>query len=220
LYFAKNTDFLQRGLGLKTAYEQTLREYINAPTESSGNLRRWQVQRTRRVINSLFYLRRFDEWGQHMNVFETFPELVEQRELATSLSCGTVNPILPFYGSGPAAFAELWAEHDQGTFSLSLPERGFNLAEIDGLITLRLHGTLSADALQFSGDNNNLRLLGIVNRHSSVRSLPDLSFDDEFESLSLGSTEQEISKLVRTRYSLAEGSVLEALSLISSEYRS
>lgn len=219
LYFAKNTDFLQRGLRLKTAYEKTLRDYVNAPTESTANLRRWQAQRTRRVINSLFYLRRFDEWGQHMNVFEAFPELVEQRALATALSCGTVNPILPFYGSGPAAFAELWAEHRQGAVSLSSPETGFNLAEIDGLITLRLYGTLSADALQFPTDSKDLRLLGVVNRHSSVRSLPDLSFEDEFESLCLGSSEQETSKLARTRYSLAEGSVLEALSLLSSEYR-
>lgn len=220
LYFAKNTDFLQRGLKLKAAYEKTLSEYINAPTESSANLRRWQVQRTRRVINSLFYLRRFDEWEQQMNAFDAFPELVEQRALATALNYRTVNPILPFYGSGPAAFSELWTEHGEGSASLYPPQSEFNIAEIDGLITLRLYGIVSADELQLPTNSKDLRLLGVVKKLSSVRSIPDLSFDDEFESLSLGSSEQEISKLARTRYSLDEGSILEALSLLSSEYRS
>lgn len=220
LVFSTNADFLERGLRLKEAYERTLSEFVGLPAESSPNLRRWQVQRSRRVINSLFYLRNFNEWQSRPGTFEAFPELIEQQALARALSSGNVNPILPFYGSGPAAFSELWAEHGQGDASLPPPETGLNIAEIDGLITLRLYGTIPADAVQFQTNKEDLRLLGVVNRNSSVRTLPDLSFEDEFESLCLGATAQEISTLARTRYSLSEGSVLEALSLLSSEYRS
>ena len=220
LFFATNVDFLERGLRLKKAYERALSELIGLPSESSPNLRRWQVQRTRRVINSLFYLRNFNEWVSRPGTFEAFPELIEQQALARALSSGTVNPILPFYGSGPAAFSELWAEHGHGDASLMPGETGLNVAEVDGLITLRLHGTIPADAVQLQKSTEDLRLLGVVNRNSLIRSLPDLSFEDEFESLCLGVTDQEISTLARTRYSLSEGSVLEALSLLSSEYRS
>ncbi|MDP1614210.1 MAG: RNA-directed DNA polymerase [Methylococcales bacterium] len=99
LVFSTNTDFLKRGLRLKKVYEDTLSEFIRLPAESLPNLRRWQVQRSRRVINSLFYLRNFDEWKNPSGTFEAFPELVEQRALAKALSSGNVNPILPFYGS-------------------------------------------------------------------------------------------------------------------------
>jgi hypothetical protein len=220
MYFTTNDDFLQRAKRLKQVYERSILELIDAPVEQSLSFRRWQAQRARRVINTLFYLRRFDEWKNKSGTFEAFPELVEQRALAEAVSSGNVNPILPFYGSGPAAFAELWTEHGQGNANLLPLKTGINLAEIDALITLRLYGTIPADTQQFPENTKDLRLLGVVNRNSLVRTKPDLSFEDEFESLSLGTTDEEISGLAKTRYSLSEGSVLEALSLLSSEYRS
>lgn len=220
LYFSKNADFLGRGKSLKADYEKALSEFAQTPKETSPNLRRWQIQKARRIINSLFYLRRFEDWKHQASIFHAFPELVEQQALAKALSTGSVNPILPFYGSGPAAFAELWSEHGHGNASLLSLETGLSRAEIDGLITLRLYGIIPTDVMQFIEDREELRLLRIVSRTSVVRSKPDLSFDDEFESLRLGASFSELSTLARTRYSLSEGSVLEALSLLSSEYRS
>lgn len=60
LYSMTNDDFLQRGKRLKSVYESSLLELANAPEEKSSSFRRWQVQRARRVINTLFYLRRFE----------------------------------------------------------------------------------------------------------------------------------------------------------------
>ena len=85
--------------------------------------------------------------------------------------------------------------------------------------TLRLSGIISAETIQ-SIQINNSRLYDIVNSNASSRTIPDLSYEDEFESLKLGTSEQEISALAQTRYSHSEGKTLSALSLLSSEYRS
>jgi hypothetical protein len=221
LVFSTNEHFLQRGLRLKGMYESSLAALIDEPAETSPNLRRWQVQRARRVMNSLFYLRGFSEWNIHRSAFEVLPELVEQRALAEALSSGVVNPILPFYGRGPAAFSELWAEHGNGDAFLLPSETKINSAEIDGLITLRLYGMIPASSTQFLSNGKDARLLRVVNQSTSMaRTTPDLSFEDEFESLRLGTSDQEISTLARTRYALSEGTALEALSLLSSEYQS
>ncbi len=220
LFFSNNNEFLKRGLTLKSVYERSISELIEVPAETSPNLRRWQAQRARRIINSLFYLRSFGEWTTQANNFDAFPELVEQRALAQALGSGNVNPILPFYGSGPAAFSELWAEHGQGCANLLSIETRLKDAELDGLITLRLHGMIPADSMPFLSNEDN-RLLHVVNQSTSTaRTSTDLSFEDEFESLRLGTSDKEISTLLKTRYSLSEGSALEALSLLSSEYRS
>lgn len=221
LVFSANEQFLQRGLRLKSMYESSLSALVDEPAEASPNLRRWQVQRARRVMNSLFYLRSFSEWNIQRGTFDVLPELVEQQALAVALSTGIVNSILPFYGRGPAAFSELWAEHGQSNAMFLPPETKLASAELDGLITLRLYGMIPADSMQPLIDRKDARLLRVVNQTTSIaRTTPDLSFEDEFESLRLGTSDQEISALARTRYSLSEGTALGALSLLSSEYRS
>ena len=221
LVLSTNEHFLQRGLRLKSMYESALSALIDEPPEASPNLRRWQVQRARRVINSLFYLRSFSEWSIQRDTFDVLPELVEQLALADALSSGNVNPILPFYGRGPAAFSELWAEHGHSNATLSPPETKLNSAELDGLITLRLYGMIPADSMQTYSNREDARLLRVVNQTTSMaRTTPDLSFEDEFESLRLGTSDQEVQYLASTRYALSEGTALEALSLLSSEYRS
>ncbi len=86
-------------------------------------------------------------------------------------------------------------------------------------MSLRLSGAISAESVQPIQITNS-RLYEIVNSNTSSRSIPDLSYEDEFESLRLGTSEQETSKLAQTRYSQSEGTALSALSLLSSEYRS
>lgn len=202
-------------------YERSLTTLVNEPAETSQNLRRLQVQRARRVMNSLFYLRRFSEWNTQSGIFDVLPELVEQRALAEALGTGNINSILPFYGRGPSAFSELWAEHGHANATLSPLETKLNTAELDGLITLRLYGMIPSDSMRTLNNMNDARLLRVVNQNTSIsRTITDLSFEDEFDSLRLGTSDQEISALARTRYALSEGTALEALSLLSSEYRS
>lgn len=216
--FTKDEEFLNRGLELKKTYESSLTNLVQEPIQEVANLRRWQVQRARRVINTLFYLRSFNEWSPTDGTFEAWPELLEQKALSGALSSGTINPILPFYGRGPAAFSELWLEHGKNSANFTTPQT-INSAEIDGLVSLRLSGTISAESIQ-SIQSSNSRLYNIVNSNTSSRTIPDLSYEDEFESLKLGTSEQEITTLAQTRYSQSEGTALSALSLLSSEYRS
>lgn len=216
--FTKEDEFMNRALELKKTYESSLSKLNQEPIEKVANLRRWQIQRARRIINTLFYLRSFNEWSSNDSTFEAWPELIEQRALSEALVSGKVNPILPFYGRGPAAFSEIWLEHGNGNAKFTNIEN-VDSAEIDALISLRLSGTISSDVLQ-SIQINNSRLFDIVNSNTSSRTIPDLSYEDEFESLKLGTSEQEISELAKTRYSQTEGTALSALSLLSSEYRS
>jgi hypothetical protein len=221
MWRAIDEDFLRRGLRLKVTYERELSELLNEPIENEPSLRRWQIQRIRRVLNTLFYLRDFSEWREKVGQFEQLPELIEQQALAEALSSGVVNSVLPFYGRGPAAFSELWSEYGQGRASLQWPTQGFMVAEIDSLITLRLYGVIPPELAEIGEDLPGSRLMRAVNQDNPIhRSNPDLSFDDEFESLRLGVTNLDLSILARTRYSLSEGTALEALTLTGSEYLS
>jgi len=217
-YFTKEGEFLNRGIALKKTYENSLIDLNQEPVQKVANLRRWQIQRARRIINTLFYLRSFSEWSSNKATFEAWPELLEQKALSEALVTGTINPILPFYGRGPAAFSELWLEHGKSSASFTQPQT-INNAEIDALVSLRLSGAISAESVQPIQITNS-RLYEIVNSNTSSRSIPDLSYEDEFESLRLGTSEQETSELAQTRYSQSEGTALSALSLLSSEYRS
>jgi hypothetical protein len=224
MWMAKNGDFLKRGLHLKEVYENSLTRLLREPIEQESSLRRWQVQRIRRVLNTLFYLRDFSEWKEHTWQFDEVPELIEQKALAEALSRGVVNPVLPFYGRGPSAFSELWSEYRQENATVEWPADGFLAAEIDSLLTLQLYGVIFQDLTQLSGADTKLpltRLMRIVSQNKpSRRSDPDLSFEDEFESLRLGVANDALSERARTRYSLSESTALEALALMSSEYRS
>lgn len=216
--FTKNEEFLNRALELKKTYESSLTNLTQEPAQKVANLRRWQIQRARRVINTLFYLRSINEWSPNDGTFEAWPELLEQKALSEALGSGTINPILPFYGRGPAAFSEIWLEHGKSSANFATP-KSINNAEIDALVSLRLSGTISAENIQSIGTNNS-RLYEIVNSNTTSRSIPDLSYEDEFESLKLGTSNQDISTLAQTRYSQSEGTALSALSLLSTEYRS
>ncbi len=219
LFFASNRALLDRGLRLKGLYESALSSLLDEPVEFSG--RRWQLQRARRVINSLFYLRHFSEWNVGRGTFDTLPELAEQAALAEALSTGLATPVLPYYGRGPAAFSELWVEHGQSDVKLLSSDNQANTAEVDALITLRLYGLIPAERVESLRKQYNSRLLCVVNRaNASARTTLNLSFEDEFESLRLGVTDQEFSVLARTRYAQSEGAALQALSLFGSEYRS
>ena len=211
--------FLQRALTLKKRYEESLVEICIEP-EHSPHLRRWKIQRARRVVNTLFYLRAFSEWRNHEDVFTLFPELVEQNALATSLRTGEVNSILPFCGQAPAAFSELWQEHGKRP-AIFKPEHELSNPQVSSLVMLRLHGVISESDLPTLSEQTDRRLLCATSDQSPhARAQPDLSFEDEFESLRLGTSGKEIAELARTRHSIAEGSPLEALSLFGSEYLS
>lgn len=220
MVFARSADFVERAVRLKQGYEQSLDELLQDRSAKGPELRRWHVQRIRRVVNTLFYLRRFSEWKSNSGVFEAVPELVEQRSLAIALVTGTVNPILPFFPRGPAAFSELWSEHGEGTAAVDAVTN-LTTAALDSLATLSLTGTVLPEAVAVVGEGERVRLLQVVrSRESLVRSKPDLSYEDEFESLGLGVSHEAMSTLARTRYAHGEGATLDALSLLSSEYRS
>ncbi len=221
MVFAGNGDFVKRGLRLKQVYEQSLSNLVDDRSAKSPELRRWRVQRIRRVVNTLFYLRRFAEWRQSPDVFDAVPELVEQRALASALSSGTVNPVLPFYPRGPGAFAELWAEHGEGHAKVEPTASLGTVAATDSLATLSLTRTVLPETIRVPGQGEKSRLLQIVNGTEALaRSNPDLSYEDEIESLRLGFSHEAISVLARSRYALSEGTTLDALSLLISEYRS
>lgn len=211
--------FLNRGLGLKKRYEESLAEICTEP-EYSPHLRRWKIQRARRVLNTLFYLRSFSEWKNNEEIFSLFPELVEQAALVSSLRTGEVNFILPFFGQAPAAFSELWQEHGKGVAMLK-PELELDDPKMSSLVLLRLHGVIAEADLPPISEGNGRRLLSATSDQSPTsRTHPDLSFEDEFESLRLGTSGKKISELAKTRYSISEVSPLEALSLFGSEYLS
>lgn len=211
--------FLQRALSLKTKYKASLTEICTEPAYSP-HLRRWKVQRARRIVNTLFYLRTFSEWKNEEPVFSIFPELVEQTALASALRMGEVNSILPFFGQGPAAFAELWNEHGDGKASLKF-EENLDDPKVNSLVLLRLHGVvMQSDLPKLDGSVNGRLLDATSNLSPTSRTCADLSFEDEFESLRLGTSGDEISELSRTRHSPSEGAPLEALSLLGSEYLS
>jgi hypothetical protein len=219
IWLSTNASFVKRAARIKNTYENSLIELVSSnEADLAANEKRWQAQRVRRIVNALFYLRNFDDWPQRSEAFDAFPELVEQSSLAKALATGTVNPILPFYGRGPAAFAELWNEHGVGEAKLE-PLGQVDDITLDGIAVLRLSGTLSESSV--SEKTGEAKLSGITSDKSPLRRRsPDLTFEDELESLRLGRSGDQIAQLVKTRYSTAEGTTLDALSLLSSEYRS
>jgi Reverse transcriptase (RNA-dependent DNA polymerase) len=219
IYLASEKTFMERATRLKAVYEQKLTTHLEEKPEKIPNLRRWQVQRVRRIVNTLFYLRSFSEWSGSNETFRVIPELVEQAALGKALSTGYVDPILPFFGRGPAAFGELWAEHGQGYARTTARPNSSDAAILDSLTTLRLLGHLDESHVS-SIEGQNRLLKAAATNPPLTRSSPDLSYEDEFESLRLGVDGTEISTLLKTRYSSRESSPLEALSLLSSEYRS
>ncbi|MDA8259068.1 MAG: RNA-directed DNA polymerase [Betaproteobacteria bacterium] len=221
LWLSDNSALLKRALELKASYERALALLLDEPHEKEPSLRRWQVQRIRRVVNIMFYLREFGEWREATSSMEEFPELVEQHALADALCTGRANPVLPFYGRGPSAFAELWGEYGNGVVALDWTKDGLTSAELESVITLQLHGTLTQVEPNMDGEHPHARLMRMASYdRPQTRSSPDLSFEDELESLRLSVSNDELSALGRTRYSLTESTALDALTLMSSDYRS
>ena len=217
IWMTSERKLVERGIKLKANQLQSLDILLAEPVELIPNLRRWQVQRIRRVVNALFYLRGFAEWKVDDDLFNAVPELVEQRALGQALSSQSISHVLPFFGRGPAAFGELWREYGEGP--IRLPNMETSLATVDSLTSLRLQGILPEDEGIFEGSEH--RLYSVASPNSpSARQQPDLSFEDEFQSLRLGVSGEDIVNILKTRYSLRESSPLEALSLLSSEYRS
>lgn len=221
ILLSSNETFLLRALKLKHIYEESLVSLITEPHEKDPSLRRWQVQRIRRVVNILFYLRDFGEWTNKHYQLDEFPELIEQRALAKALSYGRVNSVLPFFGRGASAFSELWGEYGNGVAGFDEPKKGFTSAELESLITLQLYGTLNLSNVIVSEEIPQARMMGVAFYDCpKKRSIKDLSYEDELESLRLSVSNQKLSELARSRYSLTENTALDALSLMSSEYRS
>lgn len=221
IFFNDVKSFVARAQRLRTAYEEKLQNLMEDGRTSEPELQRWRSQRARRVVNVLFYLWTPDAWQSKMAVFEAFPELIEQRSLAAALSKGDVGPILPFYGRGPAAFAEIWNEYANAPASFELPAAALSKPEIDSLVTLSLTGAIQGIPGEITRQHRDSRLLRLGGEHASpIRWGADLSYEDEIESLTLSTHREEIAALVKSRYAIQESSVLDALALLGSEYRS
>ena len=221
LFLNDVTTFVARAHKLRAAYEDKLRILVDDGRTAEPELHRWRSQRARRVVNVLFYLWAPGTWKSKMAIFEAFPELVEQRSLAASLANGDVGPILPFYGRGPAAFAEIWNENANGPAKFEWPATGLSEPEMDSLVTLSLTGAipeLPNEIIRHQKDSRLLRLGGA--NASTQRTSIDLSYEDEVESLTLRVGRDEVAALVKSRYAIQESSVLDALALLGSEYRS
>lgn len=215
--FSSNAGFLERAKKLKGVYEDALARLVQAPAEKGSSLHRWYVQRVRRVVNTLFYLRAFSEWKQTREI-DSFSELVEQQALANALASGTVNPVLPFYPRGAAAFSEIWNEYGNGEARLTWDDKGFLPAELDSIAALQFQGTITG-IKELAVPAAQRRIFEIaINDRPQRRVKPDLSYDDELESLRLGLSNAAIGQLSRSRYALREASPLEALALLVSEY--
>ena len=211
--------FVERAIALKNLYEHSLSETC-AESLTSLHLRRWKIQKARRLVNVLFYLRNFSEWRRPQEAFQAFPELIEQASLATALQSGIVNSVLPFFGQAPAAFAELWKEHG-GTQALLNSEAQLDDPKLNSLVLLRLHGIVAqSDIPNIPKTPTGQLLLSTNDEPPNFRTASDLSFEDEFQSLRIGTTGKELCAIAKTRYSILEGAPLEALSLIGSEYMS
>ncbi|WP_201645937.1 RNA-directed DNA polymerase [Paraburkholderia metrosideri] len=220
IWLSNNASFIERAIQLKADYEATLAKLIQEPYQDEPSLRRWQVQRVRRLVNALFYLRDFGSW-QSGALADSFPELIEQHALAEALGSGRVDPVLPFYGRGAAAFAELWAEYGHGTATFDRAESALTSAELESVVSLQLSGILTDVGSWPVAQHPQARLMRIVSRDQPERrSDPDLSFEDELESLRLRMSNDHLAQLARSRYSLTESTALDALALSSSEYRS
>ncbi|MFZ2987807.1 RNA-directed DNA polymerase [Ideonella sp.] len=221
LVLKDSTTFISRAVSLRTAYEERLQSLIEDEKTLEPELQRWRSQRARRVVNVLFYLWAPDIWKSKMEIFSVFPELVEQRSLAIALSNGDVGPILPFYGRGAAAFSEIWTECRDESASYEWPNTGLLEPEIESLTTLSLTGAIRSLPDQIERHSKNSRFLQLGKKNPiATRSRTDLSYEDEVESLTLQVTRAEIASLVRSRYAIQESSVLDALALLGSEYRS
>lgn len=86
---------------------------------------------------------------------------------------------MTFFGRGPAAYAELWAEH--GVNKASVDENALNLNDpkIDGLTTLSIHGIIP-DLIINQSDDPNTRLLSAASASIiNSKSLPYLSFEED-----------------------------------------
>jgi len=221
IFFNDVQSFVARAHKLRAAYEEKLQSLVDEGGKLEPELQRWRSQRARRVVNVLFYLWAPHAWRSKMTVFDAFPELVEQRSLASALSKGDVRPILPFYGRGPAAFAEIWSESGSAPAKFEWPETGLAEPEIESLVTLSLTGAMPELSSDITGHQRHSRLLRLGGESAStVRSDADLSYEDEVESLTLRVSSGEMAALVRSRYAIQESSVLDALALLGSEYRS
>ncbi|MFS8979006.1 RNA-directed DNA polymerase [Cupriavidus necator] len=221
IYASSPALFLVRAQALKGAYEGELGSLLAQKAESDISKRRWQIQRIRRVVNSLFYLRDFNEWEKGIADLESTPELIEQRSLGRALASGNPEGILPFFGRGSSAFSELWREYRGGRIPLSWPEAGYTDAELESIASLQFSGVVDLSMEAANNQQPLTRILAIAQRNRPTgRTETDFSFEDELESLRLSVDNEEISELANTRYSLQEGTSLEALSLLSSEYRS
>lgn len=214
-------DIIIRALKLKMAYEQALHRAQTHTTKSDEGVRRWQIQRVRRLVNTLFYLRTANEWKNFRVELSGFPELFEQQALAEALTTGIINPILPFYSRGPLAFSELWTEQNGNGARLQWPEEGLSKQELEGLIVLQLNG-VSDDSDQLrQAPSEFQRLFNFCSKKTPTkRSFPDLTFYDEIESLRLSRSHEDVVNLARSRYSIDEWSTLEALTLGSADYYS
>jgi hypothetical protein len=221
IFFNDVKSFVVRAQRLRTAYEEKLGSLMDNRKAPEHELQRWLSQRARRVVNVLFYLWTPDAWRSKMAVFDAFPELVEQRALAAALAKGDIGPILPFYGRGPAAFAEIWNEYTNAPASFEFPLTGLSEPQIESFVTLSLTGTVHRIPNEISAQNGGSRLQRLGGEvPKSSRWNTDLSYEDEIESLMLGTGREEIAALVKSRYAIQESSVLDALSLLGSEYRS
>jgi hypothetical protein len=220
LFFTGVATLVDRARALRSEYERALERLRAEGITADPTLQRWRSQRARRVVNALFYLWSPQAWKSQMGVFESFPDLVEQRALATALSTGNVVPILPFYGRGPAAFAEIWNEHSTTPADFDWPSTGLANPEIESLVTLTLMGAVRVpEEISRNQSEWHLLRLGASNAQAQ-RTRADLTYDDEVESLTLNLGREEIAALVKSRYAVQESSVLDALALLGSEYRS
>lgn len=220
ILLSNNDAFVKRAIDIKATHESSAVRLLNEKPSDVPNIRRWQIQRMRRVINPLFYLREFGEWSDVGGLLSEHPEFIEQRALASALKTGNADPVLPYYGRGPAAFSELWVEYGKSIATIGA-KSNYSDVEVDGISTLLLQGAIQAsqvDLLHESKACRMLRLAGGLDRDS--RKIPDLSFEDEIGSLMLGATNEKLKKLSMTRHSSSEYSGLDALSLLAEEYRS
>lgn len=166
--------------------------------------RRWYVQRMKFLLGRAFYVVPLEHYQHVENLIPNIPELSPYTVLFRALRNRTPSDAYDLSGQFAALFSAIWRENNLGTHKINLST--VLPHQFDAVQVLLLYGICEATDIANSdvSASDETILKFCLGNGSSTRSLRDLSYADELNSLAIGVSREEFRSLLDTRFNMYE----------------
>lgn len=220
IFSASEGDIVAQAQKCRLVFQRRAEALAESSLPAGGMERKWFAQDARFIFTRLLYLCPINTYDVIGALIPDIPELFEVRLVYRIMSSGLKSGDVIYPGAVSRTIGELFRENSMKVSDLWQYCGGDSITFRENASALSIYGAVAQLGTQFDflAPADKAYVAAFRGESLGFRSLKDFSYVDEVESLRMRASSDGFDGYLRTRFTVREGSFLEAMLLDSENY--